>query len=234
MDMIDRQKAFRPFRWFVRSEAGTTLVEFALCIALFLLILFAVLDFGRLGYNWVVAEKAMQRAVRIASVRTTVCADVPEFHSRSDPNDGTFPAGTLCREQPGLCLAVSRQCLLSNPDPARAAAAATADEIWASIAPLMPNNAARENVLIRYDYDQRLGFLGGPYVPMITAELGTDSNSDGNFTSADEDFLFTFISPLSALAGQATGTSNSIPNSIPFPDISVSLPAEDLNVGNGG
>lgn len=232
--MFDRQHIQAAVKRFVRSEEGTTLVELAICISLFLLILFAVLDFGRLGYNWVIAEKAMQRAVRIASVRPPICANVPQYHRRADPTDSTFSAGTLCREQPGLCLATTRQCLLSAPNSSDAAAVASANEIWTSIRNLVPSNATAENVLIRYQYDDRLGLLGGPFVPLITAELGTDSNNDNNFTDADIDFAFTFISPLSALAAQSTGTSNDIPNSIPFPDISVSLPAEDLNVGTGG
>jgi Flp pilus assembly pilin Flp len=221
-------------RKFARSEEGTTLVEFAVCITLFLLILFAVLDFGRLGYNWVVAEKAMQRAVRVAAVRPPICENVPQFNQRADPSDDRFGAGTLCRSEPDLCLNATQQCLLSNPDTSVPAASDTATEIWNLIEPLMPANATSANVLIRYDYDERLGFLGGPYVPMVTAELGSDTNGDGNFTDADNDFAFTFISPLSALAAQTTGASNDIPNSIPFPDISVSLPAEDLNVGTGG
>lgn len=232
--MIKNTRFSTAVRRFARSEEGTTLVELALCISLFLLILFAILDFGRLGYNWVVAEKAMQRAVRIASVRPPICTNVPEFHRRADPNDDTFSSGTLCRTQPGLCASVSRQCLLSNPDVNSTESINAANEIWASIQPLMPANATSANVLIRYDYDPLLGFLGGPYVPLITAELGSDTTGDGNFTSADTDFPFTFISPLSALASQTTGDTYNIPNSIPFPDISVSLPAEDLNVGTGG
>ena len=219
---------------FARSEKGTTLVEFAVCIALFLLILFAVLDFGRLGYNWVVAEKAMQRAVRVAAVRPPICENVPQFNQRADPSDDRFGAGTFCREENNLCLNATQQCLLSNPDATAPQAEAAAAEIWNLIAPLMPANATNENVLIRYDFDERLGFLGGPYVPMVTAELGSDTDGDGNFTNADDDFMFTFISPLSALAAQTTGASNDIPNGVPFPDISVSLPAEDLNIGTGG
>ena len=232
--MFDCHSAPKALKRFALREDGTTLVEFALCITLFLVILFAVLDFGRLGYNWVVAEKAMQRAVRVASVRPPVCAGVPQYHRRADPTDATFSSGTLCRSQPGLCLQTTRQCLLSNPDGGDAEAVAAATEIWTLIEPLMPANATNANVLIRYDYDENLGFLGGPFVPLITAEIGTDSNGDGNFTDDDADFAFTFITPLSALAAQATGTTNDIPNSIPFPDISVSLPAEDLNIGTGG
>ena len=40
-----------------RNEEGTTLVELAFVIPLFLLMFFMLLDFGRLSYNWVMAEK---------------------------------------------------------------------------------------------------------------------------------------------------------------------------------
>jgi TadE-like protein len=211
---------------FRRDECGTTLVEFAICISLFLLILFAILDFGRLGYNWVVAEKAMQRAVRIAAVRPPVCPGVPIYHG--PPAGGSVAnAGTLCRLQAGICDPVSPPpCLLSAPEAGNLEAEATANEIWAAIQNLMPQGTTSNNLRLRYEYDPRLGFLGGPYVPLITVEL---VGNDGG------DLPFTFITPLSALAANAgAANANSIPGTIPFPGISVSLPAEDMNLGNRG
>ncbi|SMX22048.1 TadE family protein [Boseongicola aestuarii] len=207
------------------------MVEFAICISLFLLILFAIIDFGRLGYNWVVAEKGMQRAVRIAAVRPPICPDVPLFHRRANPNESFYPAGTLCRSVGGLCEVVNRQCTLNAPDGSRPEAATAANEIWAAVENLLPQGSTRANVLIRYEYDQRLGFLGGPYVPLITAELvGPSDGSDGF-----NDLLFTFVTPLSALAANAGDNDVSdIPGTIPFPGISVSLPAEDMNLGSRG
>ena len=219
---------------FRKREDGTTMVEFAICIALFLLILFAVLDFGRLGYNWVMAEKAMQRTVRIAAVRPPICAGVPDYHSRSNPNDATFPAGTNCRDVAGLCFAAGPiQCTLSNADALNDDAVDAAAEIWTSVQPLLPDGATNANVLLKYQYDPNLGFLGGPFVPLITAELvGPAVNG------AYGDFLFTFMTPLSSLAGAANaGNTAGVPSSgstIPFPDVSVSLPAEDMNLGTRG
>ena len=224
----------KSLRRFVRAEAGTTMVELAICLSLFLLILFAVLDFGRLGYNWVMAEKAMQRAVRIAAVRPPICTGVPLYHARLDPNDPTFPAGTNCRDVPGLCAIVNTQCTLSNANGADSEAVAAAAEIWAAVQPLLPDNATNANVLIRYEYDAQLGFLGGPYVPLMTAELVGAATQQGNFG----DFMFTFVTPLSALAasaGAADTTGIPVDNGqIPFPDVSVSLPAEDMNLGSRG
>lgn len=218
------------FHKFLKNEEGTTLVELAICISLFLLILFAILDFGRLGYNWVVTEKAMQRAVRIASVRPPVCAGVPLYHHRDAGVPTSYSAGTLCSTDGGICQQVNVQCLLSSPDGTSSDAQASADEIWTALQSLVPNDATRSNILLRYNYDRRLGFIGGPYVPVITAELVGTSNGNGF-----NDFMFTFVTPLSALAASASGSNASqIPGTIPFPDISVTLPAEDMNQGVQG
>jgi len=224
-------------RKFKQSEDGTTMVEFAICVSLFLLILFAVIDFGRLGYSWVVAEKAMQQATRIATVRPAVCADVPTFHLRTNPNDRTQNAGTLCRESPGLCVDTGLiQCTLATPE-AGTAGAETADEIWNSIRELLPPGTSKSNIMVGYDYDPRLGFLGGPFVPVVTSELVGSFNA-----GVKTDLMFEFVTPLSALAA-TTGAANAstiLPDGtnctgcIPFPAISVTLPGEDLNQGVDG
>ena len=229
--MLSFQKTRARLRRFSDDQSGTTMVEFAICISLFLLILFAIIDFGRLGYNWVVAEKGMQQAVRIAAVRPPVCANVPLFHARADTSTGFYPAGTLCRSVSGLCEVVNRQCTLAAPDGTRPEATTAANEIWSAVENLLPQGATKANVLIRYEYDQRLGFLGGPYVPLITAELVGASDGNNGF----DELLFTFVTPLSALAANAGDDDVSdIPGTIPFPGISVSLPAEDLNLGGRG
>jgi Flp pilus assembly protein TadG len=227
---LERVKRFK------NSEDGTTMVEFAICISLFLLILFAVIDFGRLGYQWVVAEKAMQKAVRIATVRPPVCSGVPSFHLRQDPSDITYNTGTLCRDVSGLCNTTSTPaCLLSGPTTGDALT--TADEIWATLSVLLPPGTSKSNILMSYEYDARLGFLGGPYIPIVTAELV------GSFSAGVKtDLMFDFVTPLSALAAVA-GSANAatmLPDGsgctgcIPFPRVSVTIPGEDLNKGVEG
>jgi len=220
---------------FLKDDAGTTLVEFAICITLYLLIFFAILDFGRLAYNWVMAEKAMQRAARIASVRAPICPGVPSTNLRADINDTTFPSGTVCRASAGLCFAVNpAPCTLSNANAASPDAIQTASEIWTAVRPMLPDNATNANVLVSYEFDPQLGFLGGPYTPLITAELVGGPTEGGTF----DDFTFVFVTPLSALAATAGAQdTDGIPidgASIPFPAISTTLPAEDLNVGGRG
>lgn len=224
-----------PLSRFRADERGTTMVEFAIAISLFLLIFFAVLDFGRLAYNWVMAEKAMQIAARIAAVRPPVCSGVPATNQRTDPFDDSLPSGTTCRAAPGLCLAVNpTPCTLAGADGGNPEAVATASEIWTAVRPLLPDNATNGNVLLRYNFDPALGFLGGPYTPLITAELVGSGNQNGSFG----DFRFTFITPLSALAAAAGASDTSgVPGegaTIPFPAISSTIPAEDLNLGGRG
>lgn len=221
---------------FKNDTSGTTMVEFAMCIALFLLILFAVLDFGRLGYNWVMTEKAMQRAVRIAAVRPPVCSGVPVYHQR-DPNDtSAFDPGARCSAVGGLCLDPNvPPCRLSEPT--TGAALATANEIWDSISVLLPNGTQRENIMVEYVQTDALGFLGGPFTPVVNVQLVGDTINDP--------YCFEFITPLSNLAGTvASANGNDADNfddtdsctgpRIPFPAIAVQLPAEDMNVGDNG
>ncbi|WP_211312615.1 TadE/TadG family type IV pilus assembly protein [Silicimonas algicola] len=235
---------------FRKDETGTTMVEFAVVIALFLLILFAILDFGRLGYNWVSTEKAMQRATRIASVRPPICANIPLHHRREEGTSAEYPAGTLCSANNGICQQVNRSCRLSEPNAASLEAQAAAVEIFDLIEPLLPQGATSANVVLRYNYDRNLGFVGGPYVPNITAELVGAQNVCGTQdpVEGDEDapryplFCFEFMTPLSALASTAgAANADGIPTGdgtnaarIPFPDISVTLPAEDMNLGTRG
>ena len=223
---------------FSREEDGTTLVEFAICIGLFLLILFAVLDFARLGYNWVIAEKAMQRAVRIAAVRPPVCDGVPSVHLIDPSAPGSYRPGDLCSTGGGICSSVTRQCRLDDWDTDDGSQAQlTSDEMWAALEPMMPEGTERGNILLTYAYDPRLGFVGGPYIPLITAEIvAFDSDpADGRpVQNCGENLCFRFMTPLSALAANASGETNSIPGTIPFPSISVTLPAEDMNHGMAG
>jgi hypothetical protein len=218
-----------PVRRFLRDESGTTLVELALVIALFLLLFFAVLDFGRMGSDYVMAEKALQRAVRIAATRPAACAGVPQTNQPGTFLPGATPPryGTLCRAAPGVVCDIPEEITctgdLSN---------LTVAEIWwgsdrapggvPGIREILPTNAEPRHLVFRYTADPDLGFLGGPFVPIVTVEL--------------RDLEFRFTTPLGRLAGVA-GAANAGTlgdNNIPFPTISVSLPGEDLAQGGDG
>jgi Flp pilus assembly protein TadG len=193
-----------PARRFLREEAGAGLVEYALVILLFLTLLFGIIDFGRLGFAVVSANKANQIAARIAAVRPPACeGDFGRF-GRVNNSSATF--GTLCRPSPGstesVCLQRTEVTCLGN------AANDTAAEVFAAVRPLMPPNTGIDDIRFRYTPDRNLGFLGGPYVPMVPVE----------FAEVD----FNFVVPL---WGNALG--------ITLPNMSVSLPGEDLCQGEG-
>ena len=204
-------------RRFWADESGTTLVELALVIPLFLLLFFGLIDFGRMGADYVMADKAMQIATRIAVVRPAACAGVPATNVRGTVPAGTVPPrfGTPCSAGGTVCAAAAAvTCVGAATNP-------TANEIWTAIAPLMPLGSSVANLTFRYDFDPDLNFLGGPYVPVVTVELAN--------------LNFAFVTPLGSLAALARGTApGGAAWGVPFPSMSMSLPGEDLNLGENG
>jgi hypothetical protein len=86
----------------------------------------------------------------------------------------------------------------------------------------LPTSATIADIRFTYSSDLNLGFLGGPYIPIVTVEL---QNID-----------FEFISPLGGLMALASGSGDSSGWSatIPFPAMSTSIPGEDLAIGTAG
>lgn len=207
-----------PLRRLRRDERGASLVEYAVSVALFLMLFFALLDFGRLLYNWVMAEKAMQMAARIAIVRPAVCPGVPQTNARGSGSTALDRFGAACNDAANMCAGEA----LAPIACAGTTVSPTAEEIWTRVHDLLPPNATRANLRFSYGFDPRMNFLGGPYVPVVTVEL--------------QNLGFEFVSPLFGLA-RATGavvTGPDTPNDIPFPSMSVSLPGEDLALGMDG
>lgn len=204
-------------RRFWRDETGTTLVELAFVLPLFLLLFFGLIDFGRMGADYVMADKAMQIASRIAVVRPPACPGVPATNLRGSVPPNTVPPrfGTSCSAGATVCAAASAApCngMAGNP---------TVDEIWAAISPLMPGTATEANLRFTYTFDPDLNFLGGPYVPVVTVEIAGLS--------------FNFVTPIGGLAALATNGNGTGPGAtVTFPAMSMSLPGEDLNLGENG
>lgn len=237
----------------LREETGASLIEYTVVISLFLLVFFAILDFGRLGFNWVMTEKAMQRAARIATVRPPVslCAGtgIPATHALDSSGGARF--GTLCRA--GGCVAPHPvnnppRCVLGMasdprfpPDNCETVTrdGTTEQEIWCTLVRILPANATPQNIWVSYTYDPQLGFAGGPYTPMVEVGVVTTASGTTSIANAQE-LRFEFLTPIPGMAALAGGgamgnmsTGGGLP-SIPFPDMSVSLPGEDLNHGTNG
>jgi Flp pilus assembly pilin Flp len=201
------------FGRFWADESGASLVEFSLVIILFLFLLLAIIDFGRIGHAWVGTNKATQLAARIAAVRPPACAGLPLLNLRGTALSP--PAfGALCRARSGIC---------ANPGTITcqgSAANATAQEIFTAVRTLIPAETTIGQMRYSYAFDANLGFLGGPYVPMVTVE----------FTSVN----FTFISQLGAFVPALAGRSSTLGTPLRLPGMSVSLPGEDLALGTAG
>lgn len=196
------------------GERGAVMVEFALVISLFFFLFFGAIDLGRLFSSFVWSEGGADIAVRIAVVRESACAGVPDRHTR-----GTAVSaprfGTSCSAVAGTCANVGTITCAGDPTNA------TAAEIWARITPLMPNGTTIGDLQFSYSFDPNLGFLGGPYTPMVTIDLHPPP--------------FQFISPLGALAAAASASNpGTLGNDIIYPTFSVSLPGEDLALGEAG
>lgn len=195
-----------------RDESGASIVELAIVVPLFLLLTFGFIDFARLGFTYVMTGKAMDRAVRMAVVLSPPCPNVPTINGRGGANNDEYRFGTSCNTVSNLCAAPGTISCAMDADHS------TSNSIWSSIQPLMPVNASPANVVLSYEFTPEMGFLGGPYTPIVTARI--------------DNLTFEFITPLGALAGLAgasdTGTLGS---DFAFPSMSASLPAEALSDG---
>lgn len=196
-----------------RDESGAAIVEFAIIAALFFFLLFSLLDFGRLAYSNVLAQKATQLAARIATVRPAACTGVPDTNERGTSADNPR-FGTLCRDGANYCAVTTTiSCAGSTGN-------STAAEIWGKVEKFLPTDATISALQFSYSHDPNLGFLGGPYTPMVTVSLDLPD--------------FQFVSPLAKLAVAAGADSSSIPAALGYGDFSVSLPGEDLAAGDSG
>lgn len=204
------------------NESGAALVELSVCIALFLLIFFMLLDFGRMAYNYVTAEKSLQIAARMAVVRPPVCNGVPQTNQRGDAITPRF--GSRCDTATGVCASPTIPSCTGGDAGLSAAGNATADAIWARVQPLLPNNATEANLRYTYSYDEDLNFLGGPFVPVVRVEL----------INLDFQFLGVFAALAEAAGVTDTGDLDEMEtNGVSF-GLSVSLPGEDLALGTNG
>lgn len=206
-----KQNSHTKFANVMADDDGATLVEFSVVLGIFLFLIFGIIDFARLGFSNVLAEKATEAAVRMAVVRPVICEGVPVINRRG--LIGTLsldlPNGSRCTERANLCVTPTTVRCRGSVDQPQAA------EIWAQIRGLMPVNASIENLEFSYAYDQNLNRVGARYAPVVTVEI---VNLD-----------FDFISPLGALARLAgVSGESSLGKSFTFPAMSASLPAEDL------
>jgi hypothetical protein len=207
-----RARVSQKFADLARDEDGATLVEFSLVIGIFLFLFFGLIDFARLGFTSVLAQKATEAAVRMAVVRPAMCEGVPTVVRRTLLT-GTLsldlPNGTRCSARNGLCKTETTVSCLGSANTPQAAA------IWAQVSGLMPTGAQISNLRFSYSYDADLNRVGAPYTPIVTVDIA--------------DLTFDFISPLGRLATfSGASDASDLGASFIFPAMSASLPSEDL------
>ncbi len=209
-----------PAAAFLADESGAAMVEFAIVCTVFFLAFFQLFGFGLFASNNLMAEKGTQLAARMAVARPAV----DWCHSTGVPDrittSGLTPAprfGTNCRAGANTCTPVAAvSCAGSTADP-------TANEIWTRIQPMLSGDVAIDDLQFTYAFDANLGYLGGPYTPMVTVDL-TVPNDNADFIA-----LFGLVSRLAqSLSGGAAF------NAPQYRVISISLPAEDLALATDG
>jgi hypothetical protein len=201
------------FHRFGEDRHGSVLVEYAITLPLFLVLLVGVIDFGQIYLRWILAEKATQIAARLAVVRPPACGGVPAINLRPALDAADVLFGTSCSDGNDVCAAPLAITCDGGSD-----VGATLDEVFATIAPFLPSNATAADLSITYDYAE-LGFLGGPFIPLVTVEL-------------DPGIEIPFITPLGPLLAAFYGGAGLAPTSLP--PMRTSLPGEDLALGGAG
>ena len=78
-----------------RGEKGSTLIEFALTLIFFLLMMFGVLDFARALYAYHFVSNAAREATRWAAVNGETCADDGSCNGTAPMNNGQASASDI-------------------------------------------------------------------------------------------------------------------------------------------
>lgn len=92
---LGRVRALRAWR---QTEKGQALVEFALILPFMLLLLFALVDFGRGFYTWLVVTNAAREGARAAAVQSdtaTVKGKINSSAANLDPSKLTITLGNI-------------------------------------------------------------------------------------------------------------------------------------------
>ena len=193
-----------------RDERGGPLAEFALVVGLIFVTAFTMFEVTRFFMQLAMAEYATQLSARRAVVRLPACPGVATINDRGANTAPRF--GTLCSAAAGVCATPATVTC------AGAAGNATVDEIFGVVGPLLPNGATPANLEFRYE-PSGLGFLGGPYIPIVSVSL----------QNLDHDFIL----PLGAGFAPWGGGDGGL-QSVRLPPLTATMPGEDLNIGTGG
>ena len=68
------RRLFRPASRIARQERGAQLVEFAIVVPVFLLLVMGIIDFGRAYFSWIIITNGAREGARVAAVGGDVTA----------------------------------------------------------------------------------------------------------------------------------------------------------------
>ena len=103
-----------------KGEKGQALVEFALLVPIFLILLFAIVDFGMGFYSWITVTNSAREGARLGAVQATTAQIIVRVQDTSDlidegtkmtvtvgcgPSSDPPPTGA-CPSQPGESVVV--------------------------------------------------------------------------------------------------------------------------------
>ena len=92
-----------------KGEKGQALVEFALLVPIFLVLLFAIVDFGMGFYSWITVTNAAREGARLGTVQASEQAIIDRVYQTSDlPGEATQMTVTVtnAQGQPGESVVV--------------------------------------------------------------------------------------------------------------------------------
>jgi Flp pilus assembly protein TadG len=78
-----------------KLESGNTIIEFTISLAVYLLLLFAILDFGRVLYTYHFVSNAARQATRWAAVNGATCSNDGSCDGAALMNNGPASAGDV-------------------------------------------------------------------------------------------------------------------------------------------
>jgi Flp pilus assembly protein TadG len=217
--------AFAELIKLARDESGATMVENTLTITLFLTILFGMIDFSYLFYQYNAATKAVQQGARIAAVSDPVATGIRNYTGLTG---GLQPGQPLpANAYASVCTANANASTVTCTgtfatgssaafrrivfgEQSRTACAASPSQLTVGMCNMFSRLQAN-NVEIRYTYTG-LGYAGRPggAVPTITVSLRQGQNG--------VPFQFIMVGALANLA------------SVTIPSLATTVTGEDLNV----
>lgn len=200
-------------RGFIKSTAGSSAVEFAIVLPLFLILFFGIVDGGRFLWQYNRAEKATQVGVRMAVVTNVLSSGLRDADYTGQTINGVkiAPGGVIPAAALGTMVCTSGGCTCDTtkgavapcPDPGTFDSDTFNNVLLARMQQIDPAIKA-ENLVVRYS-GSGLGFASAGQMeisPLVTVTL-TDMK---------------FVPITSLLFAQ-----------ISFPDLSATLTSEDAS-----